>query len=165
VCSSTLEKVVINTSESQQVHKHPPEAAAISRANVAAHSDVSDTQADQPGAEGYQDTNRISTPVPESRLERGQLGIRISELMVPGPPSDTFVVISDVTPGGPAAKAGVQKGDIILVANQKGIKRVQDFSLIVGSSPPKAPVRLDTVRFGKGEPRRYFDVPIWPFVA
>lgn len=47
VCLSILEKPALNTPESQQVQIRPPEAAAISRAHIAAPSDVSDTSADK----------------------------------------------------------------------------------------------------------------------
>jgi serine protease Do len=60
--------------------------------------------------------------IAHGKMERGWLGVRIHDLSkVEG--GKTGVLVSDVIPGGPADKAGVKKGDIVL--SYQG-RRVED---------------------------------------
>jgi serine protease Do len=67
------------------------------------------------------------------------------------------VLIGDVTPGTPAAKAGLEKGDIILKLNGKPVESRTDLQAQISQMAPGTPVRLDIWRDGKS---REFDVTL-----
>jgi serine protease Do len=48
-----------------------------------------------------------------------------------GTKSKTGVVVVRVIPGSPAAKAGLRRGDLIIEANQKGVRNVRDLSAAI----------------------------------
>ena len=52
------------------------------------------------------------------------------------------VVVADVSAGGPAAKAGIEPGDVILEADGRAIEDAQDLSGYVATREPGAAVRL-----------------------
>jgi Do/DeqQ family serine protease len=65
-------------------------------------------------------------------------------------PSDTKgVIITEVTPEGPAEKAGVQRGDVILRVNGKEIESRDELRLTIAEMPPGSKVSIDLSRDGK----------------
>src|SRR5208282_3417381 len=89
-------------------------------------------------------------------VTRGFLGVA-SEPLTPEVaeqvhlPSDTKgVIIVDVTPAdGPAAKAGIQRGDVILKVNGKEIGSRDELRLTIAEMPPGSKVSIDLSRDGK----------------
>jgi serine protease Do len=75
------------------------------------------------------------------KVVRGYLGVAIQEV-TPGlakafnVPPEKGALVGDVTPGGPAAKAGLQKGDVIEELNGQPITGPNDLKLKIASLPP-----------------------------
>jgi len=88
------------------------------------------------------------------RVVRGWLGVNIQE-MTPeiaeglGVKGDKGVLIAGVTPGSPAAKAGLKRGDIILSLGGKKITKLTDITILAASSAPGTTMRLQVLRDGK----------------
>ncbi|HJV64096.1 MAG TPA: DegQ family serine endoprotease [Geomonas sp.] len=60
-------------------------------------------------------------------------------------------LVGDVLPGGPADKAGIQRGDIILTYNGKPLKDANDLPRLVAETPVGKQVAVVLVRNGKQE--------------
>jgi len=58
-------------------------------------------------------------------------------------------LVADVTAGGPAEKAGIKRGDVIISFNGKQIHEMNDLPFIVGSTPVGAKVDVDVIRNGQ----------------
>jgi serine protease Do len=56
------------------------------------------------------------------------------------------VLIGDVTADSPGAKAGLQKGDVVVAVNGQSVADAQDLRLRVSQMAPGSTVRLDVVR-------------------
>jgi serine protease Do len=66
-------------------------------------------------------------------------------------------LVADVTDGGPADKAGIRRGDVIVAYDGKEIKDMQDLPFLVAATPVGKEVTVTVVR--KGE-RKEFTVKI-----
>jgi serine protease Do len=64
-------------------------------------------------------------------------------------------LLSDLEPGGPAAKAGLQRGDIVLALNGQSVADNNSFRLKVSMTPPGSTLRLKVLRNGSE-----MDVPV-----
>ncbi|HXE27954.1 MAG TPA: DegQ family serine endoprotease [Stellaceae bacterium] len=74
------------------------------------------------------------------KVDRGWLGVQIQQVTPEiakslGLPKDEGALVADVTPGGPAAKAGFQQGDVILSFNGHAIHKVRDLPIVVAETP------------------------------
>ncbi|HEX3034251.1 MAG TPA: DegQ family serine endoprotease [Thermodesulfobacteriota bacterium] len=58
-------------------------------------------------------------------------------------------LVSDVTPGGPADKAGIRRGDIIVEFNGHEIKSISELTSRVALATPGTEVKLKIIRDGK----------------
>jgi serine protease Do len=83
------------------------------------------------------------------KVERGWLGVQIQQVTPEiakslGLPKEEGALIADVTDGGPAAKAGLKQGDVILSFNGHEIGKVRDLPLVVAETPvgQKAAVKV-----------------------
>jgi len=61
------------------------------------------------------------------------------------------VFVEQVPPSGPAAKAGVEPGDIIVSLNGKPVREGNDLVSVITATPIGSPVTLGVVRAGKRE--------------
>ncbi len=91
-------------------------------------------------------------PAPQATKARGFLGIRVAELSdedrkAPGVKGGLRVV--DVVEGGPAAKAGVQAGDILTALDGRAIDTPQELPAIIQAAGAGAKVKLEILRDGK----------------
>ena len=59
------------------------------------------------------------------------------------------VVVHEALEGGPAAKAGVKKGDVVLKVGPKEIERHNDVDAALASWPKDKEIELDLVRDGR----------------
>jgi len=103
-------------------------------------------------------SNRAKPIIDELRahghIERGWLGVHIQEvtpelakaLHLPDP---TGALVADVSPGGPAAKAGVRSGDVIRAFNGHAIEKVHDLPLLTAEAPIGRSATVDLWRNGK----------------
>jgi serine protease Do len=92
--------------------------------------------------------------VGSGKVTRGWLGVTIQS-MTPelaksfNLPEDKGVLVADVQSNGPAAKAGIQSGDVILAYNGKELHSSNDLSLAVADTPVGNSATLKVLREGK----------------
>lgn len=60
-------------------------------------------------------------------------------------------LVADVTPGGPADKAGIKRGDVIISFDGKEVKEMRDLPYMVAITPVGKIVTVEVVRNGKTE--------------
>ena len=96
------------------------------------------------------------------RVERGWLGVGIQSLN--GDLASSFgldrpagALVGQVDAAGPASKAGIEPGDVILKFNGKPINQSGDLPPLVGETAPGTKVRLEVWRNGKA---RNIDVTV-----
>jgi serine protease Do len=92
--------------------------------------------------------------VTRGRLSRGYLGVSVQELTPSvarslGIPNVRGVLVADVAPDGPAARAGLRRGDVITSIDGKPVDDVGHFRNLVASTAPGTGVRLTVVRDGR----------------
>ena len=91
---------------------------------------------------------------PEHKVVRGSIGVQFQQGMssavakIYGFPNGG-VIVSEVVPGGPAAKAGLQPQDIIVSVDGKQIKNGDELIAIVSMKHPGSTVSLGILRGGK----------------
>ncbi len=100
--------------------------------------------------------------IDDGEVQRGWLGVVIQELSDElaasfGVEGEAGVLVSDVTEGGPAERAGLEAGDIIARFNGRKLGSVNDLRLAVAASGPGERVEVEVFRNGK---RRTFEVEL-----
>src|SRR6267154_1853128 len=86
----------------------------------------------------------------QGRIIRGYLGIQTRALQPDETNSDTDgVTVAGVTPGSPAALAGVQPGDVIHKFDGRDVKNFEALRTFVAQTPLNKQVDLDVLRNGK----------------
>jgi serine protease Do/serine protease DegQ len=89
------------------------------------------------------------------KVARGYLGVNTDALTAEiaeqlGVSKDTQgVVITDVKPDSPAAKAGLKRSDIVLALNDKVVESLEDLRLLISETAPGTEVTIKFVRDGK----------------
>jgi serine protease Do len=88
------------------------------------------------------------------RVHRGYLGVQIQPMtddIAEGMklPKDRGEIVAHVEPGQPAARAGIQQGDVIVKVNGKDVTPDNSLSYMVAGLPVGSQVRLEVVRKGK----------------
>jgi serine protease Do len=87
-------------------------------------------------------------------IKRGWLGVTIQNVdqntaKALGLAEAKGALIASVTQGDPAAKAGLQPGDVIVAVNGDEIENAHDLTRTIGSLPPDDTIRLTIWRKGK----------------
>lgn len=88
-------------------------------------------------------------------IERGYLGVQIGNLTseyreslgLPEATKGAYVV--EVTPDGPAARGGLQVGDVVVSLNGRAIESSSELTRAVGSAKPGDNLRLELLREGR----------------
>jgi serine protease Do len=88
------------------------------------------------------------------RVTRGWLGVQVQPLdddiaRSLGLPSAQGALVASVVPDGPAARAGIQQGDLILSFNGERVEDSRDLTQKVGATPVGRPSRIDIQRAGQ----------------
>ncbi|MBS1819926.1 MAG: Do family serine endopeptidase [Acidobacteria bacterium] len=92
----------------------------------------------------------------QGKVVRGRIGLQMTAV-----PRDSYqefglksragAVVSSVAPGGPAEKAGVKPGDVIVEYNGKSIQNTTDLQKMVAATKPGTSAALKIVRNGKDQ--------------
>ncbi len=87
-------------------------------------------------------------------VTRGQLGVYIQDVTEDlaqsfGLKEAKGILVSKVIDGSPAAKAGLQRGDVLLKADGRPVGKVNEFRNAIAMTTPGTVVRLDILRGGK----------------
>ena len=90
------------------------------------------------------------------RPQRGYLGVglqAVDENLAPaiGIPKDTGEVVRTIVPDGPAARAGLQQGDVIVKVNGQQVTSEQTVSYLVANSKVGSRIPIEIIR-GAGTP-------------
>ena len=105
--------------------------------------------------------NIMEQIIEHGKVERGYMGVYIGDLSPEFAKEFNYngggagALVSDVTAGSPAAKAGIKRGDIILGLNGESINGSGDLTARIASTAPGTPVQLKIFRDGKT-----FQVPV-----
>jgi serine protease Do len=88
------------------------------------------------------------------KVSRGYLGVSIQDVNADLAkafklPSTEGVLIGDVTPDSPGAKAGLQKGDVVVSLNGQPVATAQELRLRVSQIAPGTTVKLEAMRDGQ----------------
>jgi serine protease Do len=92
----------------------------------------------------------------KGHVTRGWLGVQIQPVTADladslGLKKAAGAIVAEPQSGSPAAKAGIESGDVITAVNGTQVKDARDLARTIGTMAPDTSVRLDIVR--KGEPR------------
>ena len=87
----------------------------------------------------------------EGKVTRGWLGIMIQEVTKElakslNLKSEEGALVGDVISGGPAEKAGIQRGDVIIEFNGKKIKKMKELPATVANTPVGKDVKVKVIR-------------------
>lgn len=90
----------------------------------------------------------------KGKVSRGQLGVVVQAMTIDGAkslglPDANGALISQVVPGGPAEKAGLQPGDVIRSVNGTQVRESSDLPPLIGNMAPGSKARLGVFRDGK----------------
>jgi len=97
----------------------------------------------------------INTLMHGGKIQRGYLGVTLGggvtddAAQALGIPKNQGELISGVTPGGPAGRAGVRAGDVVTRVNGQAVTPDQTLSYLVSNVPPGQTARLDILRNGR----------------
>ena len=96
----------------------------------------------------------------KGHIDRGWLGVAVQDMpRQPGAPAgrarNVGVAISSVDHTGPAARSGLQPGDVVTAVNDIAVDSAHDLIKAVSASPPGSGVRLTVKRHGQT-----FEVPV-----
>jgi serine protease Do len=100
------------------------------------------------------------------KIIRGWLGVIIQDITPElaksfGLKNTDGVLISDMVKNGPAARAGLKAGDVVLRFDGKSVKDAHALSRMVANTPPDTRVSIDIIRNGK-ESKEYVTLGTMP---
>jgi serine protease Do len=108
---------------------------------------------------GFAIPSNMARPIMASLLKsgkvvRGWLGVAIQELtpdlaQAMGLKESRGVLIADVTPGSPAARAGLRRGDVVLRIDGQEVQSTGQLRNVVAEHSPGTTLKLDLQRKGK----------------
>lgn len=109
-----------------------------------------------PAARGQAGEDRVRARAFDMLASRGtEIGVSVREAETPESAAPTpggartGVLIADVVPDGPAAKAGVRKGDVVVEFDSERVRSVRQFTRLVQETPMGRPVQVTLTRDGQ----------------
>jgi serine protease Do len=92
--------------------------------------------------------------VPATAAEPGFVGMEVQTLspeaaLALGLKDTKGVLVRDIAPGGPAALAGVRRGDLIVKVSGKAVDSVEQLAGVLKATPPNRELPLGMLRQGK----------------
>ena len=89
-----------------------------------------------------------------ARYQRGYIGVGLQEITDEiadsiGVPKNRGELIRSVTAGGPAARAGIQQGDVVISVNNQPVTPDQSLAYLVSQQPVGSRVPLEVIRNGQ----------------
>jgi serine protease Do len=97
----------------------------------------------------------VQTLMRGERVRRGYMGVSLQSLTEGGVAQALGIernrgeLIRAVTPGGPAARAGIQQGDVILTINNQPVTPEQTASYLISNLPVGSRVPIEILRSGQ----------------
>ncbi len=90
----------------------------------------------------------------KGHVVRGWLGVAVQPVTpdladVLGIETQEGALVSQVTPDGPAAKAGIERGDVIVRFGSHEIHKMRELPRVVAATPPGTKVEVELIRDGK----------------
>lgn len=88
-------------------------------------------------------------------VTRGYLGVTTETVTADvaeqlGLPKDAKgVAITDISPEGPAERAGLKRNDVILTIDEKPVSSLEQLRLVIAQMPPDSKVKIKLIRDGK----------------
>lgn len=108
---------------------------------------------------GFAIPSNMAKPIMDSlvktgRVVRGWLGIGIQDIDAElatalGLPSANGVLVSEVSAGGPAEKAGLKRGDVVLAVDGQSVSSTGELRNVVAAAGARVKVTMDLLRDGK----------------
>ncbi|UCH48455.1 MAG: PDZ domain-containing protein, partial [Betaproteobacteria bacterium] len=103
--------------------------------------------------------------VAHGTVTRGRIGVHIQEINQTlaqsfGMNESKGALVSKVEPGGPADKAGIRSGDVILSVDDEAIEQMTELPTVIATKKPGSKVSIDIWRDGK---KQQLDVVIGTF--
>ena len=99
--------------------------------------------------------NVMEQIIQHGKVERGHIGVEITDL-TPDMAKEfgynaggTGALIDNVSPGSPADKAGIKRGDIVLGLNGESVNGSGDLTARIADTPPGKTIQLKIFRDGK----------------
>ena len=88
------------------------------------------------------------------RVQRGYIGVGMqdlgeSEAAALGLPRDRGTLLRSVTPGGPAARAGIQQGDVIVSVGGRAVTPDESLAYLIARQPVGSRVPIELIRNGR----------------
>jgi serine protease Do len=92
----------------------------------------------------------------KGNVSRGWIGVQVQPVTQDiadgmGLKQAQGALVADPQKDGPAAKAGVEAGDVITAANGQSVKDARELARIIGGFAPGSAVKLDVLRNGKSK--------------
>jgi serine protease Do len=92
----------------------------------------------------------------KGNVSRGWIGVQVQPVTQDiadgmGLKQAQGALVADPQKDGPAAKAGVEAGDVITAANGQSVKDARELARIIGGFAPGSSVKLDVLRNGKSK--------------
>jgi serine protease Do len=97
----------------------------------------------------------VETLMRGERVRRGYMGVSLQSLTEPGVAQALGIernrgeLVNSVTPGGPAARAGIAQGDVVVSVNNQPVTPEQSLSYLVSNLPVGSRVPIEIVRGGQ----------------